>query len=282
MSEAGDEQEHREVRKWDIEHDTRRSTTWRQDMALVLDLVPQRRNTERDAAAASSWVPDAVRSLFREPMRLALDGEDDEHTGCTKYTLRVRAVQLVAFVREKSVRSVEVKKDTRGLAYAGEVLQKEHWAARGLASDTLAWLADERLEVEIYTARRSGEIRWVRAAGPIGAEASGTLTSRQESRTRSSEWPYTNYVRFADSSSEKRSGSTLVREVSDHDPALPLNPDWKARKGTAASAEGGGQVRRPLGRTRESDVGDTTTTTGAVTTTLKWELRFAYPIAQRK
>ncbi len=279
MSEAGDEREHRLAQKWDTTHDTRVSSTWRHDMSFVLDLAPQRRNREPDADAASRRLPGPFRERFNEQMRLVLDGEADEGTGCTAYTLRVRAVQLVSFRRSKSLRSVEMVKDSRGVEYARQLLQDEHWAATGLARDTLAWLADERLEVRIYVDPRSGRIQWVRPSGPIGAETSGTIRLSVEGRQRKPEWPYTDYENLADSSSQKRTDSVKVMAVSRDEKALPMNPDWRAHTGSATAAEGGGQVRRPLDRTRESDVGDTTTTSGAVTTTVKWQLRFAYPVA---
>jgi hypothetical protein len=114
--------------------------------------------------------------------------------------------------------------------------------------------------------------------GPFSIAVTGTRSVKQEGRQRLPPWPYDTYEDIGRSSSHDLSATMSVRHVSDDDKTLPLNPDWKATRGSAASAQGEGRLNRPLDRVRRTDEGEVRTTKGMVTQSVKWSLRMAQPL----
>ena len=277
-TETGEEGSHYSRRWADRKDDTISIKRWRQQWSFGLDLVPLRRNRASDASTVAGWLQGDVRERARALLLQPVEGQYDEHTGCTMYTFRVARVRLVSFDRTSSATSTESDNDVRGLVYYRKLTDEERWSPKGLGRETLKWLADESLKVRVYVDPESRQIRWVLPMGPIDAAATGTRSMKQEGRQRLPQWPYDTYEDLSRSDSHDLSATMGVAHVSSDDKALPLNPDWKARQGTATSAQGEGRLVRPLDRTSRADEGETTITKGLVTQTVKWSLRMAVPL----
>ncbi len=274
FSEEGDEN-YRMTKKWGGERKERKlDKQWRHKIELTLDLVPQRHNTQADAARAAARLPGEIRARALAEMLRPEAGDFDENTNCNVYYFRVKAARINGFSRSISLSGYDLDADAQGVIMESNRQVNENWHKSDLSRTSRDDLKEESLRVRIYADRGTGTIKWINVDS-VTIQAEGLMRRTANSRLRyrpDPDWERYDYRHRKDDQSDKLEEEFGFGEVSDFDKDLPMNPDWKARSSGRRTAEGGGLIEKPLDGKGRKDEGESWTRGGREKREFKWRL----------
>lgn len=241
------------------QHSESSTSSWSRSATVRMDIKPWREDIPPQLSQALSQMetmfPDVKKENIEKGRRAAKSAvrapvtSEDPHTGCIVHKYRVTACSVSSANGRKRTKSDEIRNDAMGKIKSCTTDYSENAYATGLDDNTQERLSDRDLQVKVYIDPASGKIKWVNVPSigvdlQVNRNAQKPCTKRYQNRDSG-----TYYYKDEDFSwnDTKESDIILTFDSDSEDrKGQPMDPVWKAQRGSETSASGKGRKERPL------------------------------------